>query len=254
MAQFVAAGFLRFDGVVDPAVCEAATRELDSGRPLPAAGRPFDDVYPDSSPFRHMLATPVVAGAIRSLVGRDAFAHNHDTHVRPPDQGRAQPLHADQIADLRPSRDGHSGFDLTVMYYPNEVTLDMGGTLVVPGSHLRRIQGADIGRYQNLVGQVPTVCPAGTVMMLHHGIWHCGRRNDGDQPRYMFRVRIHPTVAQVRLWDIDDIDDPEVAKILGQRFDWYELAPARHELISRTHLWRLLTGDPTFEIGTPTQR
>ncbi|MGH3490594.1 MAG: phytanoyl-CoA dioxygenase family protein [Actinopolymorphaceae bacterium] len=252
LAQFVAAGFLRFDGVVDPPVGDAAAAELDSGRPLPKAGRPLDSVYPDGSPFQLMLRTPVVAGGIRSLVGSDAFAHNHDTHVRPPDHGRAQPLHADQIADLRLSRGTFSGFDVTLMYYPRDVTLEMGGTLVVPGSHLRQIQGADIGRYQNLRGQVPTVCPAGTVMLLHHGIWHCGRRNDGDQPRYMFRVRIHPTVPQVRLWDTSDLGDPEVAKILGQRFGWYELAPARHELISRTRLWRFLTGDPTYELGART--
>ncbi|MGW5362989.1 phytanoyl-CoA dioxygenase family protein [Actinopolymorpha pittospori] len=245
MAQFVAAGFVRFDAVVDPAIGDAMAAELDSGRALPRAGRPLESVYPDGSPFQRMLQTPVVAGAIRSLVGPDAFAHNHDTHVRPADHGSAQPLHADQIAELRVSRDVSSGFDLTVMYYPREVTLEMGGTLVVPGSHLRQIQGADIGRYQNLRGQVPMVCPAGTVTLLHHGIWHCGRRNDGDRPRYMFRVRIHPTVPQVRLWDTSDLDDPEVARILRQRFDWYELASARHELINRTRMWRGLTGEPT---------
>jgi hypothetical protein len=153
LAQFVATGFLRFDGVVEPAVGDSAVAELDGGRPLPQAGRALDSVYPDRSPFQRMLRTPVVAGAIRSLVGPDPFAHNHDTHVRAPDRGKAQPLHADQIAELRLTRDTYSGFDVTVMYYPRDVTLEMGGTLVVPGSHLRQIQGADIGRYQNLVGQ-----------------------------------------------------------------------------------------------------
>ena len=61
----------------------------------------------------------------------------------------------------------------------------------------------------------------------------------------MFRVRIHPTVPQVRLWDTSDLDDPEVAGILRQRFDWYELASARHELINRMRMWHGLTGDPT---------
>src|SRR5690606_11648338 len=133
-----------------------------------------------------------------------------------------------------------------------EVTLEMGGTLVVPGSHLRQIQGADVGRYQNLRGQMPMVCPAGTVLLLHYGIWHCGRRNDGDKPRYMFRVRIHPTVEQVQLWDTSDLDDPEIGAILSQRMDWYELASARVELVNRTRLWRYLIGDPSFEIGTRT--
>jgi hypothetical protein len=37
MAQFVAAGFVRFDGVVDPAIGDAMAAELDSGRELPRA-------------------------------------------------------------------------------------------------------------------------------------------------------------------------------------------------------------------------
>lgn len=250
MAQFVATGFLRFDGIVDESINDAAVAALDGGGSLPSAGRPLDDVYPAGSPFQRMLQTPEIHAALRSLVGPNALAHNHDTHVRPPDHGQAQPLHADQIIDLRLDRTSFDGFDVTLMYYPREVTLEMGGTLVVPGSHLRQIQGADIGRYQNLRGQMPMVCPAGTVMLLHYGIWHCGRRNDGDQPRYMFRVRVHPTVEQVRLWDTADLGDPEVGKILAQRMDWYELASARVELVSRTRLWRSLIGDLTFEIGT----
>jgi ectoine hydroxylase-related dioxygenase (phytanoyl-CoA dioxygenase family) len=133
------------------------------------------------------------------------------------------------------------------MYYPHEVTLDMGGTLVVPGSHLRRINETDIGRYQNLVGQVPLVCPAGTVLILHHGIWHCGRRNDTDQVRYMFKIRLNPTVRQVRLWNTDDLDDPAVAAELRQTFPWYENATGRLEITNRSRLWRFLTGDESYD-------
>ncbi len=97
------------------------------------------------------------------------------------------------------------------MYYPQDVTLDMGGTLSVPGSHLRRTNESDTGRYQNLRGQTRLTCPAGTVVFLHHGIWHGGRRNDSDIVRYMFKIRFNPTVRQLRLWNTDDLHDPEVA-------------------------------------------
>lgn len=59
----------------------------------------------------------------------------------------------------------------------------------MPGSHLRRINESDTGRYQNLRGQDRLVCPAGTVVFLHHGLWHGGRRNDSDTMRYMFKIR-----------------------------------------------------------------
>jgi hypothetical protein len=42
----------------------------------------------------------------------------------------------------------------------------MGGTLIVPGSHLRRTNESDTGRYQNLLGQIRLTCPAGTVVLL----------------------------------------------------------------------------------------
>ena len=120
---------------------------------------------------------------------------HHAVHVRQPHGGEAQKLHGDAIIDIRPD-----AFDIQLMYYPQEVTLEQGGTLSVPGSHLRRINETDTGRYQNLRGQTRLTCPAGTVVLLHHGIWHGGRRNDSDQPRYMFKIRFNPTVRQLRLW------------------------------------------------------
>lgn len=139
-------------------------------------------------------------------------------------------------------------FDVQLMYYPQDVTTEMGGTLSVPGSHLRRTNESDTGRYQNLRGQTRLTCPAGTVVLLHHGIWHGGRRNDSDILRYMFKIRFNPTVPQVRLWDTSDLDDPAVAGELSRTFPWYEPATGRLEVYNRVKLWRALTGDDTFDI------
>ena len=134
------------------------------------------------------------------------------------------------------------------MYYPHEVTTAMGGTLAVPGSHLRRTNESDTGRYQNLLGQMRLTCPAGTVMLLHHGLWHGGRRNDSNTRRYMFKIRFNPTVRQLRLWNTDDLDDPRVATELTTTFPWYEKATARLEIYNRIRLWRVLTGRDSFDL------
>ncbi|HEY2175801.1 MAG TPA: phytanoyl-CoA dioxygenase family protein [Mycobacteriales bacterium] len=241
MARFVSAGFLRFDGLVPDAVNKAAIAELEAGFDRVPAGTPLPRAYPADSVVNQILAMPQVQGAIHSLVGPDPLVDHHAIHIRQPHGGEAQHLHADAIIDPR------TVFDVQLMYYPHEVTLDMGGTLVVPGSHLRRINETDIGRYQNLVGQVPLVCPAGTVLILHHGIWHCGRRNDTDRVRYMFKIRLNPTVRQVRLWNTDDLDDPAVAAELRQTFPWYENATGRLEITNRSRLWRFLTGDESYD-------
>src|SRR6478752_1904547 len=119
---------------------------------------------------------------------------------------------------------------------------------VVPGTHLRRINQTGIGRYQNLAGQTRLTCEAGTVVLLHHGIWHGGRRNDSDQPRYMFKIRFNPTVRQLRLWNTDDIDDPAVRQELSTTFGWTHANEGRLELVNRAKLWRYLTGDEQFDI------
>jgi ectoine hydroxylase-related dioxygenase (phytanoyl-CoA dioxygenase family) len=176
-------------------------------------------------------------------VGPGPTIDHHAVHVREPRGGEAQPLHADAIIDVRTD-----AFDVQLMYYPQAVTLDMGGTLSVPGSHLRRTNESDTGRYQNLLGQTRLVCPAGTVVFLHHGIWHGGRRNDSDQVRYMFKIRFNPTVRQVRLWDNADLADPAVVAELSTGFPWYEPATGRLEIYNRVKLWRALTGDDAFDL------
>ena len=51
------------------------------------------------------------------------------------------------------------------------------------------------------------VCRAGTLAVVHHGIWHCGRQNRTDRVRYMFKIRLNPTVRQLRLWRFLTGDD-----------------------------------------------
>lgn len=243
MARFVAHGSLRLEGVVPPELNAEAVTVLAEGVPPVPYGTPLSEAYTDDSFAGRLLAVPEVAGALHSLVGPGPLVDHHAVHVREPRGGDAQALHADAIIDVRPD-----AFDVQLMYYPQTVTLEMGGTLSVPGSHLRRINESDTGRYQNLRGQNQLVCAAGTVVFVHHGIWHSGRRNDSDITRYMFKIRFNPTVRQQRLWDTSDLDDPRVSEELGVVFPWYEQASGRLELYNRALLWRALTADSDFDL------
>jgi hypothetical protein len=243
MAHFVAHGSLRMDAVVPAEMNTEAMAAFEAGIPPVPYGTPVLDAYPEGSFIRRLVEVPEVAGALRSLVGPDPNIDHHFVHVREPHEGAAQPLHGDAIIDVRTD-----AFDVQLMYYPQEVTLEMGGTLSVPGSHLRRTNESDTGRYQNLRGQSRLVCPAGTVVFLHHGLWHGGRRNDSGVRRYMFKIRFNPTVRQRRLWDTSDLSDPRVAQELNTGFPWYEHATGRLELYNRVLLWRALTGDEDFDL------
>jgi hypothetical protein len=114
---------------------------------------------------------------------------------------RVEADHQDSTIDPR------KAFDIQLMYYPHDVTADTGGTRFLPGSHLRVESEAAIERYQNVRGEQHVVCPAGTLLVLHHGIWHGGGINRSDRLRYMFKIRICPTGPQHRLWDTGDLPE-----------------------------------------------
>jgi len=258
MATFVAKGFLRFDEIIPAELNERIMREIDAGGVKAArSATPLSQCYGGSA-VREMLDMPEVQGMIQSLVGPDPLFDHQAVHVRQPYEATAQGMHGDSIIDT-----SRQAFDIQLMYFPHDVPLEMGGTLVVPGSHFRRINEMDIARYQNFIGQVPIVCKAGTLLALHHGIWHCGRRNQTDRVRYMFKIRLNPRVRQLRLWNTDDLEQAQgshkplftretyvtddIQSILERQEPWFENATGRLEIVNRIKMWRFLTGDDHFD-------
>ena len=251
MAEFAALGVLRFDALVPDELNEAAHREMaENVIARSPAGTPLSECFPSPSAIGEVIRLPEVPGIIESLVGTGCLYDHHAVHTRQPRQVTAQHLHGDAIIDTR------MHFDIQLVYFPHDVPREMGGTMVLPGSHFRRINESDIARYQNLKGQMEMEGKAGTLFALHHGIWHCGRRNQTDEIRYMFKLRLNPTVRQMRLWDTSDIDDEsargetaraDVDGFLGKQEPWFELADGRLEIVNRIKFWRFLTGDNSFD-------
>jgi hypothetical protein len=257
VASFVARGFLRFDEIVPPPLCAEALAEIAGGtrpssfqakRGEPAAlwpGRPLDEIWPDSVGLAAVVRSPAIAGIIHSLVGPGALYDHHYTHTIQPGQRWSQPWHADAIVDPR------TAFDIQLCFFFEDTPRAMGGTMILPGSHLRRVNESDIARYQNFVGQQPTVCKAGSVLVCHHGLWHCGQPNLSPAPRTMLKLRLNPAGPQRRLWDTRDLEDPvvagAVAGILASPEPWHG-NEARLEVVNRIKLWRHLTGDARFDV------
>ncbi len=197
MAEFAARGVLRFDAVVPYGINErfcadAAEREI----PVVPAGTPLDEAYAPGTPLHELVRLPRIRGAIESLVGAGCLLDHHFLHLaltRPSFDKRglgqsSQPTHQDSTIDPR------MHFDLQLFYFPHEVTREMGGTRYVPGSHLRIVSEVAIARYQNIRGQQHVVCPAGSVLLAHHGLWHGGGVNRSERLRFMFKMRLNPTL------------------------------------------------------------
>jgi len=268
MAQFAARGFLRFDALVPDDLNRQFLAEVEADRvPVVPAGVPLAEAYPEGSSLRKLIELPQVQGVIESLVGPASRFDHHFLHsVLPPaffeERGwrqTSQPTHQDSTIDRR-----FAHFDIQLLYFPHAVTREMGGTRFVPGTHLRKVSEAAIGRYQNIRGQQHVVCPAGSLFVFHHGIWHGGGLNQGDERRIMFKIRLNPTQRQCRLWNTDDLTpdlweqrpifwtggkpDPEhIHSILTQTEPWFEADVGRLEIMNHIRFWRALLGDEEFD-------
>src|SRR5215217_9126022 len=163
VAHFVATGSLRMDAVVPDEMNQQAIEVLKAGIPGVPYGTPLSEAFVDSEFVQRLVQLPEVAGAIHSLVGPEPTVDHHAVHIRKAHEGEAQNLHGDAIIDVRTD-----AFDVQLMYYPQDVTLEMGGTLSVPGSHLRRTNETDTGRYQNLLFYTRLVGPAGNLHSFPH--------------------------------------------------------------------------------------
>ena len=286
MASFVARGFLRFDAAVPADInsqfladageapeavaghklrATYATMLARNAIPEVAPGSPLSGAYAADSALGRLLALPLVRGAIESLLGDDPVFDHHFLHVTFPPRYHAagdgenvsQHTHQDSTIDPR------LAFDVQIMYYPHEVSRAMGGTRFVPGTHLRKVSEVALGRYQNLRGQQHMVCEAGTLLFMHHGIWHGGGVNVSERTRTMFKIRMHASGSQKRRWAIRDRPPSEsqrpifyvkghrpadtVAAILMTPEPWFEQDTGRLEFVNRIKLWRYLTDDPHYD-------
>jgi hypothetical protein len=287
VASFVARGFLRFDAAVPDdinaqfmAETGQAPEPVEGGKfaavygatlaqagiPEVPAGTALADTYPPGSAIARLLELPLVKGALQSLLGDAPVFDHHFLHVTFPPrfheasahENVSQHTHQDSTIDPR-----QQAFDVQVMYYPHKVTRPMGGTRFVPGTHLRKVSEVALGRYQNIAGQQHMVCEAGTLLFLHHGVWHGGGVNLSEDTRYMFKIRMHTSGRQTRQWDLSDLPNhnaqrpifflksaPErgtVETILTTPEPWFEQDTSRLEYVNRIKLWRYLSEDPTYD-------
>lgn len=286
MAHFAARGFVELPAVVPHSINRQFLDDIGAASPKPdtpqghyanimdasliplvAPGTPLRSAYPANSALQRLLQVPAVAGAIDSLVGPHSLLDHHFLHIAfPPHMYpqeapalTSQPTHQDSTIDPR------KAFDVQLFYFPHAVSANMGGTRFIPGSQFRIVSEAAVARYQNVLGQQHVVCPAGTVLMFHMGLWHGGGLNLSDEMRYMFKLRLCPTARQCRLW-LDPADQPlekpsarpifwtdghpdqkHLHQVLTTPEKWFELDTGRLEFINRVRFWRYISGDENFD-------
>ena len=102
------------------------------------------------------------------------------------------------------------------LYYPTDVTPDMGPTIIVPGTQFRNAPTDRMATYTNIRGQVPLVVKAGTVAFTHYDLWHGTAANRSPHKRHMIKFLFRRTQDNTGpTWN----HDPEAA---NKPADWNE--------------------------------
>ena len=164
---------------------------------LPA--NPGNGIYEALPALKDVYEHPVVKGALHSLLG-PGYAMNGHRHMHVTRPGSiGQSWHQDGT-NVR----HHQVWTTLAMYYPQDVTVDMGPTIVMPGTHFRNAPTDRLASYGTLKGQKPLIVPAGTVAITHYDLWHAATRNVSDRMRYMLKFVFDRTSAPTKpTWNHD---------------------------------------------------
>ena len=227
--DFVASGHVVLEGIIDEAFNQRCN-ELDGGN---------IDAFVAGDDFTNtVLLHPQVSGVVRSLLGEDFLvpAGGHHHVFEKPHLG--QTWHSDGLSG--------SGFDVTELqcyYYPHEVAVEDGPTMILPGSHCRAVDREAIAHYGDIMGQVSLTVPAGTVALTRYGIWHKAGPKTNDRRRGMIKFSYHRQAEPVRDWRVDSDEIPAYRD--RPRFAYVSEVESYRDRVRRMRTWNWLCGQDT---------
>ncbi|MEE2658912.1 MAG: HEAT repeat domain-containing protein [Candidatus Latescibacterota bacterium] len=189
LQQYLRDGYVRVQTCMPAGFHEELYRKIDEV--VEKEGNPGNNLVPRIPAISQVLADPGVEAALTGILGPGYLAHAHrHCHYRQP-HTEAQRLHKDSWSRLH-----HRARWAMAFYYPQDTTVDMGPTGVVPGS-----------QYLNRDPQVePTALEggAGTVVIVHYDLWHLGMANTSDRKRYMLKFLFSRTDEPVQQQTLGD--------------------------------------------------
>ncbi len=190
--DFCKKGILILPGIVDDRTNRWVYEYLDREGTKP------NDLVADPRFAEEVLLHPKVAGVARSLLGAnfqlpDWMANHRLLGPRP--AGR---WHIDAGSDFSRRCDL-----LQIFYIPQDVTVPMGPTLFLPGSHLAPITREELDHFGGIAGQISIAGSAGSVIVTDYDIWHRQSEKVDPATRNLLKWECWRTVPPTRDWVVD---------------------------------------------------
>ena len=232
----------------DPAVDHGAIfAELDALR-LPsspfAEGNLGNNVLPAVPELLRVADSPAVRGALEAILGAGYLLLPHRTAHRSNEGPQA--WHRDYFAG-EPRPHSAAPYHAQLFYYPQAVPEALGPTEVLPRSQYYGNDDPDgASEFSSARGLVDAwgltprklVVEAGTVALVHYGLWHRGGANatlgtDCERPRYLVRLefsRLAPPAPALRVAGAWPADDRGLRPLWRFVWDWLVRDPDKAEV------------------------
>jgi hypothetical protein len=178
---------------------------------------PGDAILEEVPELWQVVEHPATQGVLASLLGNDFEVRSHrHWHCKQPGSSFMQ-WHQDSTnnRDLRINR-------FLGLYYPTDITPDMGPTIIVPGTQYRNAPTDRMAHYTNIKGQIPLTVKAGTIAFTHYDLWHGTAANRSNVKRHMIKFlfgRTKNNTAPTWSHDPECMDRPRDWDLKGQSED-----------------------------------
>ena len=194
VVNFIVNGYHLVQLDLRPGLNEAIAAKLDVMQ-----RNPGDAICDEVPELTEVLDHPAVRGALVSLAGRnfEVMFHRH-WHCKEP---RTPYMHWHQDGK---NRRGARLDRFLGLYYPTDVSADMGPTMIVPATQYRNAPTDRMRTYGNIRGQLPLVVKAGTFALTHYDLWHGTAANRSAKRRHMIKFLFTRTEQnQAATWNHD---------------------------------------------------
>ncbi len=199
MREFLRKGCIIFEADMPAGFHETVFERTEKAMEI--AGNPGNNILAVVPELQQVLSHPRVSGTLGSILGAGYDLNaNRYCHRRPVHAEAQSPLHKDGRSQRH-----HRTRWCMAFYYPQDTTLELGPTTVVPGSqYYNREPDSEVGE------EIPLCGAAGTVTIVHYDLWHRRSEKTGNGQRFMFKflfARMEEPDSPT--WDSDDLRWPE---------------------------------------------
>ena len=244
--QYCRDGYLQLQGVVPDEINQRTCDYLNGDLPINPCFMPDGMTHADLERMRdthepssilledwyieHVLLNRELAGALRSLLGKDVglpvLVSNHRVKCPMPAQG----WHHDADHVFGPE----TNF-VEVFYFPQDTPSELGPTEILPGSHIRSTS-RDIAEKG-----VSSEGPAGSFVIHSQSILHRRGESTAEGLRHMLKYSYWRTVPPTRDWKEESEFDPQTAEYGGHGVARY-VAHMFYWLCGKSDEFRLIGG------------